>query len=122
MAMFGNTITRASGSTMPSSEWLTFDVTSAGELVQKSGDLELMSTTVPQTTPALDFAHITVTISRGESVERVSLTRNHGKWMPIGEGRTLVDYEADDPYTFLPGPMSDPFPSGDVVIARYPQH
>jgi hypothetical protein len=62
-------------------------------------------------------------LAGGGTVEQLSLRRSYGRWGPYGEGRALISLGGDSPFTYtaLRGSMSEPFPSGDTIVANYPR-
>ena len=61
-----------------------------------------------------------MSIERGENtLQELALQRSFGRWLPDGP-RTVENPSDPDTYQMLDGLLSEPFPSGDRVILRYP--
>src|SRR6266540_4341702 len=89
-----------------------------GSLVQKAGGLDLTAETVDEEDVEYG-AYVSVSIRRGEElVERVAFERTYGRWAPTAR-RTITHLTDDRSFERLDGALSDPFPSGDVIVGQY---
>ncbi len=116
-ASAGLLFSHASGTAKAGSS-LAFEVPSDGSLVQKAGGLDLTAETVDEEDVEYG-AYVSVSIRRGEElVERVAFERTYGRWAPTAR-RTITHLTDDRSFERLDGALSDPFPSGDVIVGQY---
>ena len=119
MAFAGQVAWHASGAVMPGSS-VALQVQPDGTLTQASGDLFETLETLPfdlsDQERSFDTS-LSLGISRADGgVEKVSFVRTYGRWRPVGQ-RVVIGPHADNRVTSLAGPVSDPFPSGDIIVA-----
>jgi hypothetical protein len=110
----------ASGSAAAGTAY-SFEMQPDGTLVQTSGGLDLVTEALDEDEEEYG-AYVSISIRRGDEViERVALVRNYGRREPSSE-RVLVKPNGERRgFERLPSALSDPFPSGDAIVATYPR-
>jgi hypothetical protein len=117
-AYAGLQATYASGITTSAASY-RLEMRPDGTLVQTIGGLDLESEELPEDEEEVG-AYVNVAIHRGDgTVERVAFDRVFGRWTATGQ--RIIRVAGEGRLERVPGPLSDPFPSGDKVEAEYPK-
>jgi hypothetical protein len=111
--------THLSGTTAPGTT-LRFDVQSDGTLAQAGAELDRESQPLDEDDDEGYGTYISIRILRGDSsVESVTLERSYGRWESLPERYLVASDGESRKFVALDGPISDPFPSGDMIAVAH---